>query len=510
VALVRLAALSAGVREPRGASPRVGLAPLAIVGLAGIVVLLALLRDATDGHSITNAVSGPAALAWTLAGAAITGYLLLRPLWARATPWIVPRTILLAYAFLIFVGAAGLNAIRLAAEHGYPIASTARLPGPALVDHAVAVAALGGLVLVLGVTIAVVALGGLNRPPRGAAALRLDGPGWLRLHAALPVLLVIGLLGAVVITAANGQLPILAQNIDQLRYRQAAGLGFASLFEYELLLGACIAGITLALAPTRKRRSAAYLLVFLACLIVFRAERSPLVITVLSVGFAAMLAGRRLPARVVLLGVLAGVAFVVVLGLVRFVSSGPVADSRELVVRPLYDAAPELREQAFVYQVYPDLQPYLGSDAVIATASAFVPGRLLSLVGVDKSKIYTDASRSYAKTMQRLGYYPNAGTPLRTGIVGELWADFGPVGVGVGLLALGLLVGRLAWSRMRTPHDLVRQSVVAALVFFALVTPLGALVPIALMLLVPLWLMRGSAPATGTAAAGWRRVEAAR
>ena len=508
---VRLALLSAGVREPRGAERPPGLAPLALVGLAGIVVLLALLRDATGGHSITNAVTGPAALAWTLAAAALTGYLLLRPLWAGASPWIIPRTLLLAYAFLLFVGAAGLNAIRLAAEHGYPIASTARLPGPALVDHAVAVAALGGLVLVLGVTIAVVALGGLNRPPQGAAGLALEAPGWNRLHSALPILLVIGLFGAAIITAANGQLPILAHNIDQLRYRQAAGLGFASLFEYELLLGACIAAITLVLAPTRKRRSAVYLLVFVVCLVVFRAERSPLVITALAAGFATMLAGRRIPAKFVFAGVLAGVAFVVVLGLVRFISSGPVADSREFVVRPLYDAAPELREQSFVYQVYPHLQPYLGSDAVFATASAFVPGRLLSLVGVDKSKIYTDASRAYAKTMQRLGYYPDAGTPLRIGIVGELWADFGPLGVGVGLLALGLLVGRLAWSRMRTPHDLVRQSVAAALVFFALVTPLGALVPIALMLLVPLWLLRGrGAPDPAAAAARWQTVEAAR
>src|SRR5207248_2198158 len=97
----------------------------------------------------------------------------------------------------------------------------------------------------------------------------------------------------------------------------------------------------------------------------------------------------------------------------------------------------------------------------------------------------------------------------RVGIAGELWADGGWTGLIGGLLALGLLAGLVARVDPATPLGLLRKAVAATLLLFALVTPIGALLPLALMIALPLWLLSGVTIARGARAADVALVHAA-
>ena len=327
---------------------------------------------------------------------------------------------------------------------------------------------------------------------RRGARRSLDGRHgriWPAYRRVAPYLVGVGLLGCAVITGATGQIPLFAQDIDALRFSQATGLGFASLFQYELLLVACLAMTGLVVDPRWRARWALYLFGTLVALAIFRVERTPLVVVFFVLIFTLVGAGRRFSPVKVLTVAAVVVAVVVGLGLVRLESSQTLDDKREAVVRPLFDVAPELREQAFVYDIYPELQSHTAARDLAAIASSVVPGKALALIGVDKSQIYTDVSRDYSATMRQLGYYPRNEKPLRIGLIGELYADFGIRGVIFGLFGFGLLVGLIPLRAGVAMTRLMPLVLLGVLTTMLLITPPPALLPIAVMLLAPLFVV---------------------
>jgi hypothetical protein len=132
-----------------------------------------------------------------------------------------------------------------------------------------------------------------------------------------------------------------------------------------------------------------------------------------------------------------------------------------------------------------------GRDAA-AVASSVVPGKLLALAGVDKTAVYTDVSRDYSVTMRQLGYYPRNEKPLRIGLVGELYADFGFRGIVFGTFIFGLLVGLIPLRPGVAPRRVMPVVLLGVLAMMLLITPPPALLPIALMLLAPLVVLNRS------------------
>jgi hypothetical protein len=463
-------------------------AALALLGLAGlalIVVVAPVLGDVRIDEFFADPVRS---LVTMLVAALLMAGFVLRPLWASSSIPFAPRFVVGAYFILLFLGTSAISALRLFAELGYPIAATQRLPTVAQTVHAVSVASLGGAFLVLGSVITAT----LTRPGRSAGASAdpsVPSPIWPVYRHVVPVLVAIGLLGCVVITGATGQVPLFARDIDALRFSQASGLGFASLFQYELLLVACLAMTGLVVDPGWRSRWALYLFGSLVSLAVFRVERTPLVVVFFVLIFTLVGAGRRFsPIKVISIAALV-VAIVVGLGLVRLASSYTLEDKREAVVRPLFDVAPELREQAYVYEIYPELQSHTAARDLAAIASSVVPGKALALIGVDKSQIYTDVSRDYSATMRQLGYYPYNEKPLRIGLIGELYADFGMRGVIFGLFGFGLLVGLIPLRAGVPSSRLMPLVLLGVLTTMLLITPPPALLPIAVMLLGPLFVV---------------------
>ena len=214
--------------------------------------------------------------------------------------------------------------------------------------------------------------------------------------------------------------------------------------------------------------------------------------------FVTVVAGRRVPRRmVVILAIVTAVA-IGGLGLFRYGAAQSLQDRREAVTRPLFDVAPEFREQAFVYRIYPQLHGggYMAARDLGAIASSVIPSGVMGALGVDKAAIYTDVSREYSETMRTLGYYPNNVKPLRVGLIGELYADFGYAGVIGGLALFGFLLGRFP-AAVRDCAQLMRVTVIGVFAALALVTPLPALLPISLIVVGTLVLVTRWMPSTG-------------
>jgi len=456
---------------------------LGAAGLALIAILAPSLADVRADEFFAEPIPS---LSTLVVAAGVTAAVVLRPLWAGSRFWFATRFVIGAYVVLLLLGAAAISALRLLAELGYPIAATQRLPTVPQTVYAVKIAALGGVCLLAGTLVG--ALLGRPRavsphePPPATEQARV----WLAYRRAVPYLVAIGVLGCALTTASTGQIPLFSQNIDALRFRQGQGLGFASLFQYELLLVACLATAGLVVDPRWRRRWALWLVGALVLLVMFRVERTPLIAVSFVMLLTLVATGRRTSPAVVATVATLVVALVAGLGVLRLASSSSLADKREAVVRPLFDVAPELREQAYVYEIYPDLHGFTAGRDLAAVASSIVPGTLLGLVGVDKSAIYTDVSRDYSATMRQLGYYPRSEKPLRVGLVGELYADFGLRGVVVGLFGFGILVGLIPLRPGIPPKTLIPVVLLGVLATMLLIIPAPALLPIALMVLIPL------------------------
>jgi hypothetical protein len=164
-------------------------------------------------------------------------------------------------------------------------------------------------------------------------------------------------------------------------------------------------------------------------------------------------------------------------------------------VRALLDISPEVREQSFVFRLYPSHTPYLGTNGILPVGLALVPGKLLDLTGVNKQELTENSSALYTAAMNKLGIFATT-KPIRVGLTGELWMDGGPIALVIGMVLYGIVGACLAAWRPRTPLRLVARALATAFVLLSLVTPLATLSPIALVTLLPLLLARDGAPIT--------------
>ncbi len=304
-----------------------------------------------------------------------------------------------------------------------------------------------------------------------------------RLRIAAHVLFAIGFVGSAVLVASTRTIAIFERDIDTVRYAQGSSLGFATLLQF-CLVPTCV--LYLVVFFMRGRRDVVALLLGLAAitlLVMTRAERSPLILVALGALFFARRDEIKLNVRSLGVVVILLVVLSQLLGLLRLQSERTERDPREGTVRALLDVSPELRERAFLYEFVPDRKDHLGFDAVPALTLSVLPGRVLSLVGVQKKESYTDSSRIYSQMMRDLGYYETV-KPIRVGITGELWLDGGWLALIVGMFFFGTLV---SWLNSLNPADPILRAAAAlasAYVVFALITPLGALLPIAMVTLL--------------------------
>jgi len=452
------------------------LAALAAVGTGAMVVEI-------SGVSWSFPFASPT-VARTWAG--LTGITLLvltaRPLWRGVGTRFAARTVVFAYFTLLFLGVAAVEQLWLWKRAGWPIAAVAPLPAQPLVRHAFWLGLVAGVMLGLG------ALSTAYRrlPPKDAPQKE-----WADLLPGATILVGIGLMGSLVVVAKTHTLALFTRNVNATRFDQNTGVGYASLLEYELLAAVCVAGAVL-VHGGRSRGYALFLTVLgLGTLVVVRAERTPIIFAVIAIGFAYVLQGRRFHRLTVASGATVLVVGALALGVERLSSTGSKVTSRGAVVHAAYDVSPEFREQAWVYFIYPSQTPRLEGHAVAADLSSLVPSRALGVLGVDKRAVYGDISHTYSQTMSRLQHYPPGVAPLRVGIAGEMWADFGWDGLLAGLFVLGCVAGVVSRIQTGTPLGTVRKSVATTSLLFGLITPLGALLPLVMMLALPVWLLGG-------------------
>jgi hypothetical protein len=434
--------------------------------------------------------SASIARSWGALGGLALLWLTARPLWRGVGSCFVARTVVLAYFTLLFLGVAAVEQLWLWKRAGWPIAAAAPLPTEPLIRHAFWLGLLGGLMLGLGAFAATRRR--FSPSPKGVRQ-----GDWAELLPGATMLAGIGLAGAFVVIAKTHQLALLTQNVNATRFDQNIGVGYASLLEYELLAAVCVAGAAF-VHGGRARGHALFLTgLGLGALLAVRAERTPIIFAVIAIGFARVLDGRRFRRLSVAAAATVLVVGALALGAERLSSTGSQVTSQVALVHGLYDVSPEFREQSWVYYVYPSQAPRLGSHAVAADLSSLVPSRVLGVFGVDKRAVYGDISHSYSQTMSILRYYPSGIAPLRVGIAGEMWADFGWGGLLVGLFVLGCLAGAVSRIPVATPLGTVRKSVATTSLLFALITPIGALLPLVMMLALPLWLLTGATVARG-------------
>jgi hypothetical protein len=450
-----------------------------IAAIAASLVLgatLAASNLATEGPWIAVLNSPSAAIPWTLAGCGIFVFLALREIRRGATD-LLARFIPLLYFALLFLGFAMLDILRELKNAAWPIAATQTLPPIADANHALVVSLGGGVILAAAIRIGTTWAG--RRPTKPGATHE-----WQAVALWAPVLAGAGFVGAAIVTAKTHSIPLFGHNIDALRYSQGSGIGFATLLEYELLAAACFA--VGAWGPLRARRPWLTLVMISSVLglVLFRVERLPLIFVVTTMLFIGSIRGRSVRWRSIVVVFAAVIAAVFGLGLHRLSSQQSTVGVREGVVRSAFDVAPEFREESYALQIYPRDVPFTGASAAEAMASSVLPSSALRIAGINKHNVYTDSSRQYSAAMRQLGLYTTP-KPLRIGLVGELWADFGAVGIVIGLTIFGFAVARIAYLPTSSPFGQLNRAVGSSLCVLALITPLATIFPIALMVWGP-------------------------
>lgn len=456
--------------------------PRIVAGAVGTSVLGVTTVALIERASTAALVRDPRAIPILVAGVAALGVVAFRPLWRGSTRPYIGRLVVSTYFILLCLGLLAVHLLKVMGRDGYPIAVDQRLPADTQLENALNLGLEAGIALLLGWMLTRL----VSRPALNAEAAPTEehyARMWATYRSLMPALLGLGLLGCAILTAATSRVPLFSADIDTVRYAQGSGLGFASLLEYELLLVSGVAASGLVVDKAWRGRWASWLGVSLILLLLFRVERTPFVVATLVVVITAV-ASRRQITLVTAVGVLFAVVSVVFgLGVVRLASSGELRDIREAVARPLYDIAPEFREQAYVYAIYPELKPYTAKGDMAAILTSVLPGRALSLVGVDKGALYSDVSREYSQTMRQLGYYPHQVKPLRVGIVGEMYADFGRYGMWVAMSVFGVGLTCLEIWSSRDAGRLLVSVLAGAFCVMALITPPPALLPIALVVI---------------------------
>lgn len=465
----------------------------AVIGATSLVAVGAgLAYVPPEDLALTTVVNHP------IVGALLTGLLGLSLACAWLTSMVrapisalTHRGILLGYFALWMLGAFSLLMLKYYQERGYPIAQHEVIPTLTMIRHAIIWEAAGGGALAYGLWLGSLTIRRARFLNRGVSQPVIEefpptraGPHLARLGIGL---FSIGAISSLIVVFATHSLAILDTNIDTVRYSQGAGIGFATLGQYELVTSGVI-GLFLLIYYQRHRRLGLGLgLASVLILVGTRAERTPILVIVFATLMLARLVGKR-PRVVVAFAVAATLlAGVLYLGVYRLQSQAGSVSSKEAQVRALLDISPEVRQQTFAFTLFPSQTPYLGSHGLLPVGLAVLPGKILGLLGVDKQSFGEDSSHLYTATMKKLALYSTM-KPIRVGLAGELWMDAGPLGLIVGLALFGVAAAWLTMWRPTTPSRLVARALIITFLILSLVTPLAALSPIALITLFPLLL----------------------
>lgn len=308
-----------------------------------------------------------------------------------------------------------------------------------------------------------------------------------------PRLFLVGLTGSIILVGLTHSIALLDTNIDNVRYTQGVGIGFATLAQYELI-GAGVIGLGLIFNTTQYKRLG-FILASASALILAstRAGRTPILVMAFAALILIRLMGRQPRVATVFLMAAALLAGVLYLGVFRLESEKGPLTGQEKQVRALLDISPEVREQTFAFSIFPSRAPYFGTTGTLPVILAPIPGKILSLADVNKQSLNQDSSHLYTTTMNDLHIY-RITKPIRVGLAGELWMDAGPLGLILGMALYGIGGAWLASWRPKTPLRMVARALASTFFILALITPLAVLAAIAFVTLLPLLLARDSEP----------------
>lgn len=303
------------------------------------------------------------------------------------------------------------------------------------IDRALVFAAIGLSAAAIGVRLVRALPAAEPKPMRWSwTAAPLDLAIWLLL-----ALCVIGTLASI---ARIGYIPILRGDIREERLYYAAQAG--PFFRMSLLgtSAAILAGVRwLALG----RSSLAMLAVPLGllCTSLYGPRFFPFVaLGVLFICYDSFVK------RVAMRNLAIGLAVVVTLGIggaIRreragtfvFDRPGIAIDARTAALAVGYVSVPEFRDFAWSLDYFADPERRLHGRTLGGAIVPLLPGRIWSLVGVDKEALYSrDSATLMAEILQ-------VDTGIRIGIMGELYMNFGLAGIAIGMLLFGAFVGWL-------------------------------------------------------------------
>jgi hypothetical protein len=433
----------------------------------------------------------PGAFATGIAGLAIASMWLYSMV--RSPPDTLPRRgLLLGYFGLFTLGLFSLLMLKYFQEHNYPIAQYEVLPTTAMISHLILWDLIAGGALAYGLWLGSTLIHRrATRPDKPTLArpvfdLSNSAPTLMRWGVRL---FVVGIASSTIVVGATHSLALLDPNIDAVRYTQGAGIGFATLGQYELITSGVLGLFLFINYPNNRRVTLALGFASIFALVLTRAERTPTLVIIFAVLVFSRLIGKRPKALPIFVAAFLVLAAVLFLGVYRLESQGGATSSKKAQVRSLLDISPEVREQAFVFKLFPPQADYLGTKGVLPIALAIVPGKLLAVAGVDKQSLNQDSSRVYTATMNSLLIYATT-KPIRVGLAGELWMDAGPLGLIIGMVLYGAIGAWLTTWRPTTPLRLLARALAITFLILGLITPLAIVSPIAFVTLLPLMLAR--------------------
>ena len=279
-----------------------------------------------------------------------------------------------------------------------------------------------------------------------AAPLRTTAMRWAwtagPLDVAVLVLLVLAIVGTLGSLARIGYVPILRGDIREERLYYAAQAG--AFFRMSLCgTSAAILGGIRWFAIGRSVLAATAIVLGLFCTSLYGPRFFPFVAAgVLFICYDSFV--RRVRLRHAAVGLLVLVALSIG-GAIRreragtfvFDRPGTSIDARTAVLAVGYVSVPEFRDFAWSLDYFADPDRRLHGRTLGGAIVPLLPGRIWSLVGVDKEALY---SRDSATLMAEI---LKVDTGIRIGIMGELYMNFGLAGIVLGMLLFGAFVGWL-------------------------------------------------------------------
>jgi hypothetical protein len=285
----------------------------------------------------------------------------------------------------------------------------------------------------------------------GAARLRARlGPQWAIRYAQLAprralshpevlglcVCLGAGIAAFLLLIAFSGGVPALMEGVEQSRVEARAGRGFLVLGAIWLLTLPAVAFVADAWRTRRRRLLALAIVVVAAVVIALIGSRGPVVKLALGAAFVALVAGRSLP-RWSRLAVLVGVA-VVGLAVAAALRADWGFSAGGVVFRALWQTHVNVTNLARLTDFIPANHDYLLGGSYLTDLSVVLPGP-----GVNFGAWLKDALNLHF-----------SGGGLTVGLVGESYANFGPV-IAIGLcFAAGLILSAArGYVRLDSPLD---------------------------------------------------------